>query len=60
VSRPRARPASTRAPIAGSHAPRVATLGVMRRATLDELAGDPVGRWVGGETFVHFCAAPTL
>jgi AraC-like DNA-binding protein len=32
----------------------------MRRATLDELAGDPAGRWVGGETFAHFCAAPTL
>ncbi len=28
----------------------------MRGATLDELAHDPVGRFVAGETFVHFCA----
>src|SRR5579864_6994063 len=32
----------------------------MRRSTLEELARDPVGRWVGGETFAHFCAAPSL
>jgi AraC-like DNA-binding protein len=32
----------------------------MRRSTLDELARAPVGRFVVGETFVHFCAAPTL
>src|SRR5258706_12791527 len=32
----------------------------MRRSTLDELARAPVGRFVAGETFVHFCAAPTL
>jgi AraC-like DNA-binding protein len=32
----------------------------VRRSTLEELARDPVGRWVGGESFVHFCAAPTL
>ncbi|HZS36726.1 MAG TPA: helix-turn-helix transcriptional regulator [Polyangia bacterium] len=32
----------------------------MRRSTLDELARAPVGRYVAGETFAHFCAAPTL
>jgi AraC-like DNA-binding protein len=35
-------------------------LSEMRRSTLDELARAPVGRFVAGETFVHFCAAPTL
>ena len=28
----------------------------MRRATLAELARDPVGRYASGETFAHFCA----
>jgi AraC-like DNA-binding protein len=32
----------------------------VRRSTLEELARDPVGRWVAGESFVHFCAAPSL
>jgi AraC-like DNA-binding protein len=32
----------------------------MRGASLDELARDPVGRFVAGETFVHFCAHPGL
>lgn len=32
----------------------------MRRSTLTELADDPVGRYVAGATWVHYCAAPTL
>ena len=32
----------------------------MRRATLDELAEDPVGKYVAGDSFVHFCAEPRL
>jgi AraC-like DNA-binding protein len=28
----------------------------MRRATLEDLARDPVGRFTAGETFAHFCA----
>jgi AraC-like DNA-binding protein len=32
----------------------------VRRATLEELAGDPVGRFVAGDKFAHFCQAPTL
>lgn len=32
----------------------------MRPATLEELARDPVGRFVSGPTFAHFCAAPAL
>lgn len=32
----------------------------MIRATAEELASTPVGRFVVGETFVHFCAAPEL
>src|SRR5258708_420144 len=32
----------------------------MRGVSLDELGRDPVGRYVGGETFVHFCASPSL
>jgi AraC-like DNA-binding protein len=32
----------------------------VRRATLDELGRDPVGRYVAGEKFAHFCHAPTL
>jgi AraC-like DNA-binding protein len=28
----------------------------MRRGTVDELARDPVGRYVAGATFAHFCA----
>lgn len=30
----------------------------MRRSSLDELARDPVGRYLAGDSFVHFCAAP--
>jgi AraC-like DNA-binding protein len=30
----------------------------MRRSTLDELARDPVGRYLAGDSFLHFCAAP--
>ncbi|HEU5056498.1 MAG TPA: helix-turn-helix domain-containing protein, partial [Kofleriaceae bacterium] len=33
-------------------------LRAMRRSTLDELARDPVGRYVAGDCFLHFCAAP--
>ncbi len=33
-------------------------LRAMRRSSLDELARDPVGRYVASECFVHFCAAP--
>lgn len=32
----------------------------MRAGTLDELASDPVGLWVAGETWAHFCLAPRL
>jgi AraC-like DNA-binding protein len=32
----------------------------MQRASVEELARDPVGRYVAGETFVHFCARPGL
>ena len=32
----------------------------MRPATVDELAVDAVGRYVTGQTFVHFCLEPTL
>jgi len=32
----------------------------VRRSTLEELASAPVGRYVAGETFVHFCASPRL
>jgi AraC-like DNA-binding protein len=32
----------------------------MRGVSLEELARDPVGRYVAGETFVHFCATPRL
>src|SRR5512140_1403609 len=32
----------------------------MRGATVEELGHDPVGRFVAGETFVHFCAHPKL
>ena len=32
----------------------------MRCATIDELARDPVGRWVGGATFAHFCLRSSL
>jgi AraC-like DNA-binding protein len=34
--------------------------GAMRRATLEELARDPVGKYVAGETFAHFCAVPDV
>jgi AraC-like DNA-binding protein len=32
----------------------------MDPATVDEMARAPVGRYVAGERFVHFCAAPNL
>jgi AraC-like DNA-binding protein len=32
----------------------------MQGVSLEELGRDPVGRYVGGETFVHFCASPGL
>ncbi|MGH7283075.1 MAG: helix-turn-helix transcriptional regulator [Polyangiaceae bacterium] len=32
----------------------------MRVATIEELARDPVGRYVAGDTFVHFCADSAL
>lgn len=32
----------------------------MQRSTLEELARDPVGRYVAGDSFAHFCAAPSL
>jgi AraC-like DNA-binding protein len=32
----------------------------MRQSVLEDFARDPVGRYVVGETFVHFCAAPSL
>jgi AraC-like DNA-binding protein len=32
----------------------------VRRSTVEELARDPVGRYVAGETWLHFCATPTL
>lgn len=32
----------------------------MRRVTVEALGADPVGCYVAGETYAHFCAAPTL
>lgn len=32
----------------------------MEPASLEQFARDPVGRYVSGERYVHFCAAPTL
>lgn len=32
----------------------------MRRVTIEALAEDPVGCYVAGEAYAHFCAAPTL
>ena len=32
----------------------------MQRATLDELARDPAGRYVAGDAYAHFCAGPSL
>lgn len=32
----------------------------MRRATLEELADSPAGRYVAGEDYLHFCMSPTL
>src|SRR5688500_13943206 len=32
----------------------------MRRVTVEALAANPVGCYVAGETYLHFCAAPTL
>jgi AraC-like DNA-binding protein len=34
--------------------------GDMRRATLEELAESPIGRYVAGADYAHFCVAPTL
>lgn len=53
-----ARPAFARAPFAGRIAPGCRILRGMRRSTLDELARDPVGRYVASDCFLHFCAAP--
>jgi AraC-like DNA-binding protein len=39
---------------------RHGTLAGMERATVEELARAPTGRYVAGETFAHFCASPTL
>jgi AraC-like DNA-binding protein len=36
----------------------VGKLRAMRRSSLDELARDPVGRYLAGDSFIHFCAAP--
>lgn len=35
-------------------------LPALKRSTLEELAADPVGRYVAGNCFAHFCAAPGL
>src|SRR5262245_38736436 len=32
----------------------------MRRVEVDELAADPVGKFVAGPTFAHFCLEPGL
>jgi len=32
----------------------------VERVSVDELARDPVGKYVAGEKFVHFCATPKL
>lgn len=32
----------------------------MRRVTVEEMGLDPIGSFVAGETYLHFCAAPTL
>ena len=32
----------------------------MRPATLEEFASDPVGRYVSGNEYIHFCATPEL
>jgi AraC-like DNA-binding protein len=32
----------------------------VRRVTVEQLAEDPVGCYVSGATYLHFCAAPTL
>ncbi len=32
----------------------------VQRATVAQMETDPVGRYVAGETYAHFCAAPTL
>jgi len=32
----------------------------VRRSTLDELARDPCGKYVAGETWIHFCVEPRL
>jgi AraC-like DNA-binding protein len=33
---------------------------VLARSTLEELAKDPAGRYTRGDSWIHFCAAPTL
>lgn len=53
------RAAATPTPIAGLNPPKVDCAG-MRAATVEELAKDPVGRYVTGRTFVHFCVEPEL
>jgi len=32
----------------------------VRRSTLEELASDPAGRYVAGDSWIHFCASPRL
>lgn len=34
--------------------------GVLARSTIEELAKNPVGRYTRGDSWLHFCAAPTL
>jgi len=58
LSAGRAPPASAPAPFAGLDAPACVCCAAMRRSTLDQLASDPVGRYVAGDCFVHFCADP--
>lgn len=32
----------------------------MRRTTVEEMVADPVGKYVAGDAYLHFCATPTL
>lgn len=32
----------------------------VKRVTVDEMIADPVGKFVAGEAYLHFCATPTL
>ncbi len=32
----------------------------MKRSTLEELSSDPVGRYVAGDAWIHFCVSPRL